>query len=1199
MLQIQHICKEYRTGTLVQKALDDVSLNLRDNEFVAILGPSGSGKTTLLNVIGGLDRYDSGDLIINGISTKKYKDRDWDSYRNHTIGFVFQSYNLIPHQTVFANVELALTISGIGKNERRKRAVDALEKVGLGNQLHKRPSQMSGGQMQRVAIARALVNDPDILLADEPTGALDSDTSVQVMDLLRDVAKDKLVVMVTHNPELAEQYATRIVNLKDGKICSDTDEYMLNEPAMKEPEHKNMGKSSMSFLTALSLSFHNLWTKKARTLLTSFAGSIGIIGIALILALSNGVNGYIKSVEEDTLSEYPLQIQSTGFDISSMMVGNAAAASDKDNSGKKSDGKVKVMEMVTNMFSQMNSNDLKSLKQYLDSDESGIEKYTTAVEYTYGVTPQIYRQDADSVRQVNPDQSFAALGLGSTAGTNSMMSSMMSTNVFYEMPENARLYKNQYEVKAGRWPQNYNECVLVLTSDGGISDFLLYTLGLRDQLELDEMIQEFINEEDVNTPADIGNYTYEDILDKTFKLVNVSECYEYDSQYKIWKDKSDNKEYIKKLVDQGEDLKIVGIVQASEDANASALTPGIGYPQSLAEHVAKEATKSEIVKDQLENPSKNVFTGEQFGTTEEKNGLDANSLFTVDEDALQKAFVLDDSGFSGDMLSADFLNLENAFRMGGDSLDLSGMINLDRISLDVSGMPQMNLGDMIGSLDLTVKPGGMQKLSESVMEGYQEYVKFHPEADYSNLARDFMDYLMTDEAQKILKDNLQEIIESTGGFKITIDQMQELVQRVMEGYQKYAAGKGYTDPDKFGEYLAEYLQTEEAKEIMNAWQQEIFGDTVINITSDQLKKLTKELASSYPAYAAANGKADPTKMGDYFLNYLATADGKQRLMNGLSEVIDMDQLESQLSATMGSYMAKAMGTYTGAISDMLETQITSAMNQIVTQITGEIGNAMQAAMGNVGAQLQNMLGSSMKIDTDAFAKAFQMNMTEDDLKELMTSMTMSATASYDNNLQKLGYVDFANPSQISIYPMDFESKEKVVKILDSYNSRMEKEGKEEQIITYTDIVGTLMSSVTNIVDIISYVLIAFVAISLVVSSIMIGVITYISVLERKKEIGILRAIGASKRNVSQVFNAETVIIGLCAGLIGIGLSLLLLIPGNMIIHAVADNNKINAFLPVLPAIVLILLSIGLTLLGGIIPSRKAAKSDPVTALRTE
>ena len=1201
MLQIQHICKEYRTGTLVQKALDDVSLNLRDNEFVAILGPSGSGKTTLLNIIGGLDRYDSGDLIINGISTKKYKDRDWDSYRNHTIGFVFQSYNLIPHQTVLANVELALTISGIGKEERKKRAIEALKKVGLGEQLHKRPSQMSGGQMQRVAIARALVNDPDILLADEPTGALDTATSVQVMELLKEVAKDRLVVMVTHNPELAEEYATRIVTLKDGKIRSDTDEFYVNEAVMKEPEHKNMGKSSMSFLTALSLSFNNLKTKKARTLLTSFAGSIGIIGIALILALSNGVNAYIKSIEEETLSEYPLQIQSTGFDMTSMMVGNMDSGSGStDKKETKKDGEVKVMQVMTNMFSTMDSNDLKSLKEYLDEGKSGIEDYTSAVEYSYSISPRIFRQNKDgSVRQVNPDKSFEALGIGSGASTSSLMSSMMSTNVFFEMPKTESLYENQYDVKAGRWPQNYDECVLVLTSDGGISDFLLYTLGLRDQLELDEMIREFINEEDVNTPVDIGNYTYEDILEKTFKLVNVSDCYEYDSQYKVWKDKSDNKEYMKKLVDQGEDLKIVGIVQASEDANASALTPGIGYLQSLTEHVAKVAAKSEIVKDQLENPSKNVFTGEQFGTTEEKNGLDANSLFTVDEDALQKAFGFDDSGLSGDLLSADSLNLENAFQMGGDSMDLSGMINLDQISLDVSGMLQMNLGDMIESLDLTVKPGGMQKLSESIMEGYQEYVKSHPEADYSNLAGDFMDYLMTDEAQKILKDNLQEIIESTGGFKITTDQMQVLIERVMEGYEKWAADNGYTDPDKFGEYLAEYLQTDEAKKIMDDWQQDIFGDTVVNITSDQLKKLTKELASSYPAYAAANGKADPTKMGDYFLNYLATADGKQRLMNGLSEVIDMDQLESQLSAAMGSYMAKAMGTYTGAISDMLETQITSAMNQIVTQITGEIGNAMQAAMGNVGTQLQNMIGSSMKIDTDAFAKAFQMNMTEDDLKELMTSMTMSATASYDNNLQKLGYVDFANPSQISIYPTDFESKEEVVKILDSYNSRMEKEGKEEQVITYTDIVGTLMSSVTNIVDIISYVLIAFVAISLVVSSIMIGVITYISVLERKKEIGILRAIGASKGNVSQVFNAETFIIGLCAGLIGIGLSLLLLIPGNMIIHAVADNNKVNAFLPVIPAIVLILLSIGLTLLGGIIPSRKAAKSDPVTALRTE
>ncbi len=475
MLQVKDIHKEYRTGTLIQKALDGVSLNLRDNEFVAILGPSGSGKTTLLNIIGGLDRYDSGDLIINGISTKKYKDRDWDSYRNHTIGFVFQSYNLIPHQTILANVELALTISGIGKAERRQRAREALEQVGLGEQIHKKPNQLSGGQMQRVAIARALVNDPDILLADEPTGALDSETSVQVMDLLKEVAKDRLVVMVTHNPELAYEYATRIVKLKDGQIRSDSDPYVVNETELTEPEHKNMGKASMSFLTALSLSFNNLKTKKARTLLTSFAGSIGIIGIALILSLSTGVNDYIGQIEEETLSEYPLQIQSTGFDFSSAMDTGTAA----DTGGE--DGDIYVVEMVTNMFSTMDSNDLESLKAYLEDGGSGIEEYTNAIEYSYNAQPQIYKENGDEIRQVNPDHSFDSMGLGSTSGSG-IMSSMMSTDVFYEMPENEQLYEGQYDVKAGRWPENYNECVLVLTSGGGMSDFMLYTLGLRDPL---------------------------------------------------------------------------------------------------------------------------------------------------------------------------------------------------------------------------------------------------------------------------------------------------------------------------------------------------------------------------------------------------------------------------------------------------------------------------------------------------------------------------------------------------------------------------------------------------------------------------------------------------------------------------------------------------------------------------------------------
>ena len=589
MLQIKEICKEYRTGSLVQKALDKVSLNLRDNEFVAILGPSGSGKTTLLNVIGGLDRYDGGDLIINGISTKKYKDRDWDSYRNHTIGFVFQSYNLIPHQTLLANVELALTISGVGKAQRRERARQALEKVGLGEQIHKRPSQLSGGQMQRVAIARALVNNPDILLADEPTGALDSETSIQVMELLKEVAQDRLVVMVTHNPELAQQYATRIVELKDGKIRSDSDAFYVDEETADVPEHKNMGKSSMSFLTALSLSFHNLKTKKARTLLTSFAGSIGIIGIALILSLSAGVNDYIKNIERETLSQYPLQIQSTGFDFTSMMTGGedseevkaVSAGTGTSSKERREKENIWVIDMVTNMFSTMDSNDLESLKKFLDSKESRIDQYTNAVEYSYQVVPQIYAQDGEKVRQVHPDRSFEAAGLGSSVGSNSLMSSMMSTDVFYQMPADSDLYKDQYDVKAGRWPKSYNECVLVLTSGGGMSDLLLYTLGLRDPLELEEMVAGFVEEEQIEVPKDSTVYTYDDILGKEFKLVNSADYYEYDNSYHVWKDRSGDQTYMDKVVKNAEPIRIVGIVQPVKDANGAALMSGINYPASL------------------------------------------------------------------------------------------------------------------------------------------------------------------------------------------------------------------------------------------------------------------------------------------------------------------------------------------------------------------------------------------------------------------------------------------------------------------------------------------------------------------------------------------------------------------------------------------------------------------------------------------
>ena len=1185
MLQIRDICKEYRTGSLVQKALDQVSLNLRDNEFVAILGPSGSGKTTLLNIIGGLDRYDSGDLIINGISTKKYKDRDWDSYRNHTIGFVFQSYNLIPHQTILSNVELALTISGIGKSERRERAKKALEQVGLGEQAHKKPNQLSGGQMQRVAIARALVNDPEILLADEPTGALDSETSVQVMELLKEVARDRLVVMVTHNPELAHEYATRIVNLKDGKIRSDSDPFTVNEQELAKPEHKNMGKASMSFLTALSLSFNNLKTKKARTLLTSFAGSIGIIGIALILALSTGVNDYIKQIEEETLSEYPLQIQSTGVDFSSMIESGEGAGSQE-----KEQGDIYVVNMVTDMFSTMDTNDLESLKTYLDSGNSGIEEYTNAIEYSYNTEPQIYKENGDEIRQVHPDSSFSSLGLGSSSNTNSMMSSMMSTDVFFEMPENEELYEGQYDIKAGRWPENSNECVLVLTQGGAISDFMLYTLGLRDPLELDEMVSQFLNEEDITVPDDMGSYDYDDIIGINFKLVNSADYYAYDSQYQVWTDKSGDHDYVKGLVENGEDLTIVGVVQPSEDANASALSAGICYPASLTKHMSEYAEDTEIVKQQLSDPSVNVFTGDAFGEESSENTFDMESLITVDEEKLQEAFGFDESAFSNLSDSFDF---SSVFGNAGDSVDLSGMVDLSGINISLPETGTMDLGEMLGNLDISISSEGFAKMAESLMEGYQLYVKDHPEADCSGLLESFQNYLTSDSAKSIMKESVVNIIKESGAMKVSSTELSSLFAGLQNDFAQSVEGQNFENADEFYSALITFMQGDPAVSAFNNFLEEKLDG--VTVSDDQMTALAQEIMKGYYDYAQEGNGPDPSKIGEYFLDYLQTEDAQNRLAEGLAGTVDMGNVESQLTQAVENYMRNAMSSYGNAVSQALSTQISSAMQQMMNQLAGGMGTAMSQAMANVGSSLEN----AMNIDADAFADAFQMNMTGDQLTELMMSMNSSDSASYEGNLSTLGYVDFDVPSGIDIYPKDFESKEQVVKILDDYNSKMEEEGKEEQVITYTDVVGTLMSSVTDIIDIISYVLIAFVAISLVVSSIMIGVITYISVLERKKEIGILRAIGASKGNISQVFNAETFIIGFCAGAMGIIISLLLLIPGNALIHYLAGTDAVNAVLPVRPAVILILLSVVLTLIGGLIPSRKAAKSDPVTALRTE
>ena len=1254
MLQIKDIHKEYRTGNLVQRALDGVSLSLRDNEFVAILGPSGSGKTTLLNIIGGLDRYDRGDLIINGISTKKYKDRDWDSYRNHTIGFVFQSYNLIPHQTVLANVELALTISGVSKSERRRRAKEALEKVGLGAQIHKKPSQMSGGQMQRVAIARALVNDPEILLADEPTGALDSDTSVQVMDLLQGVAKERLVVMVTHNPELAQLYATRIVTVKDGRILSDTDPFVIDSESMAPPVHKNMGKSSMSFFTALSLSFQNLKTKKARTLLTSFAGSIGIIGIALILSISNGVDKYITNMEEETLSEYPLQIQSTGVDLTSMMMGAATA-----QSGKK-DGEVGVAQMVTNMFSKMNSNDLESLKVYLDSNESSISQYANSVEYTYSVSPQIFLENGKNIRQVNPDKSFSAMGLGS-GSSNSIMSSTMSTDVFHEMPEDADLYKDQYDVKAGRWPENYKECVLVLTSQGDISDFLQYTLGLRDGKELDDMVQKFMAEEAVETPENEGPYTYDEILGKKFKLVNSTDYYEYDEEYKVWKDKSDNSSYMKKLVKNGEDLTIVGIVQPVEGATASMLTAGICYTPELTKHVIEKAASSEIVKQQLADEKINVFTGEEFGKEDNENSkFDMESLFSINADALQEAFQVDLSGFNMDLSSLSGLSsglnvempdmpdmsaLAGNINLDESSMpDLSKLIKLDDLDLDLSHMidpeeilknlPADQVPDMsqaLKSVKFDFTEEKVTALLKEVLTGYQESIKDKPEADMDKMQAALKQYLTSKEMNERLCKDLQELVKNNVNVDMSSEKLIAVAVGLMNQYQEYAKANGITQTD-VASILAFLSQGEIQQQIKEEAENLVKNSVTVNITTKQIRDLLmQDVVAAYPEYARNNSLPDPANLGTYFLEYMQTEDGQNRLMNGLMTLVDTSEVQTQFSQAMETYMKSMMTSFTDAIAKGIESKFTEIMEQVEKQLTKGIQTAMEQMMGNISSGMQEAmqsvmtsvsssltsamsqamsglggLGSGMgnmedalSINPEAFAKAIQMNMNEDDLSELMMSLLSSENSSYDGNLKKLGYADLNVPGGINIYPKDFESKSEIVGILDQYNADMEAAGEDEKVITYTDFVGTLMSSVTDIVNIISYVLVAFVAISLVVSSIMIGVITYISVLERKKEIGILRAIGASRHNVSQVFNAETFIIGFCAGAMGIGITLLLLIPANSIIRSLADGVNVKAALPPVAAVVLIGLSVVLTLLGGLIPSRKAAKSDPVTALRTD
>lgn len=1100
MLQLNHIKKEYKTGDLVQKALDDVSLNLRDNEFVAILGPSGSGKTTLLNVIGGLDRYDSGDLIINGISTKKYTDRDWDSYRNHTIGFVFQSYNLIPHQTVLSNVELALTISGISGAERRSRATKALEQVGLGDQLHKHPSEMSGGQMQRVAIARALVNNPDILLADEPTGALDSDTSIQVMELLKEVAKDRLVVMVTHNPELAEQYATRIVRLRDGVIQSDTAPFAPDDSAQVPPVHKNLGHSSMSPLTALALSFNNLLTKKTRTLLTAFAGSIGIIGIALILSLSAGVSNYIQEMERSTLSEYPLQISTTGVDLAALLDPGSYtnAVANNTNVGATSasstpEGMVTVRELLSQLTEDNSSvNDLASLKKYLDSDECTISEDAASIEYSYGTAPLIYRQNKDgTVRQIFPDSSLSALN--NTTSAAGIVSSMTNQSVFTEMAEEPSLYEDQYDVKAGRWPESYNEAVLVLNSDGSISDYALYILGIEDDSVMMRFLQEYAKNKNTKAPTGYGTYPYDTFVGLKYKIVTSSDYYVYDEERQIWRNRSDDEAYVEQLVENSPDLTIVGVVQPRADASSTILPIGVAYTHALTYYAIDHAAKSEVVKQQLADPEVNVLTGERFDADQRETDLDISSLFSVDTDMLKDAFQFDASKLQFD--------LSGAFDLQDGSFDFSSILDPSAFQLDLS---DLDLSD-IDMSDVEL-----------------------PDMDALDLSQLFADM----------------------DLSVSEDALQSLMKKIMNGYKRYIISNGILNLDKIG--FSSYMESDQFKQLLS----ESMGDLL-----------------------------DTTGLQEQF-----TASLQQNLQGIMTSYLQ--SYSEQLSQKLGEALQTKLTT-------AIQTQMSTVMQQLMTQLITQFSQQIQSAIQNNIAQLSSQVEDALKIDPTVFQSAVQVNMSTDDLVDLVKMNLQSSTTSYSSVLGALGYSDYAKPGSIWIYPKSFEAKNRIVDSLNAYNAAMRAQGEEDKVIVFSDTVGTLMSAVTKIVDMVSNVLVAFVAISLAVSSIMIGVITYISVLERRKEIGILRAIGASKHNVSEVFNAETFIIGMCSGVIGVGLCLLLLIPGNMLIHSIAGTTSVTAVLPPKAALVLIVLATLLTILGGLIPARSAAKCNPVTALRSE
>lgn len=1255
MLELREISKSYVTSALTQVALDDVSVTFRDNEFVAILGASGSGKTTMLNVIGGLDHFDSGDLVIDGVSTAHYKNRDWDAYRNARVGFVFQSYNLIPHQSVVANVELALTLSGVSRGQRRRRALAALETVGLAEHSHKRPSQLSGGQMQRVAIARALINDPEIVLADEPTGALDSTTSVQVMDLLQEVARQRLVIMVTHNPELAHQYATRIVELADGRIISDSDPVVgeledadgddgdaegagddgasvagaavgsdggaegagggtagdgaaraareaaaLNDdtaqiPAVsageqaygsgaegddatedddaaegyegeaedagglaegagavvgrKESQHRTSRRRtgraakrrghnknradasrpgrrprrvSMGPLTALGLSFTNLMTKKGRTAMTSFAGSIGIIGIALVLALASGANNYIITTQERAMASYPLTIERVGMDLTGVLSTSAAGEAAPN------DGKIHTASQLSNVTASMKTNDLTSLQSYLKGNGGNINKYVRTIEYNYGINPRIYLpKSSKGPVQVNPDVTFAE---GST--NFGAFQSMTSTNIFKQLANDRSLYENSYDVVSGRWPTAANELVVALDSNGRLPERLEYTLGLRDYGQLQNAMAKLRQNEGVKLKNTAATWAPQQILGAKFKLVNVPDLYKYDAKYKVWSARDNDAAALKQIVAAGTDLKIVGIVKPTSSGGgfgqSSVLSPGIYYTGALTQQVIAKAAASPIVKQQLADPKRNVFTGKTFEEEAKEHAnpqIDLSSLITIDQDKLMAAFKFDPSSINAGLNNLDFSGMDLSGAVGNVQLDLS--------SLDLSQMPAIDLNGLDAS-----------------------------KLDYSSLQKQFPQLANIDLA-KVVQAALANGAIKPGGSQALSNILTQVVGGFIPWYAQHGGDggdggsgtPGQADPAKIAAAVTKYLQTEQVQKLLAP----IFsGDTIIDRT-----KLTANLTQAL---------------------------GNDPAVQQIAENVSAD-LAAQISSKVASALSSTVSTaLSKAVGQLLQSSLNQLMTTLQTQLTAQVQNAMGQIMGN--------LSSAMRVDANKLKDAFKFNMKPEEIAALLTQLLNPKATTARANLTTLGYARADQPERIDIYPKSFADKDQVKSILATYNAKAKAKKQTGKVIVYSDLVGMLMSSITNIINIVTALLVAFVSISLVVSSIMIGIITFISVLERRKEIGILRSIGASKADIRRVFNAETLIVGALAGLLGVGVSVLVTIPANIY---VADRFGVQdiATLPVAAGVILVLISMGLTFLAGLLPASKAAREDPVEALRGE